>query len=89
MLTSPALFMDASNGASFAVVPHVHPFANGIVSGFVGAGGNLGGVIFALLFRVHGTNYGKVIWIFGAVSIGINLIIGFVRTLPKGQIGGQ
>lgn len=24
-----AFFMDASNGASFAIVPHVHPFANG------------------------------------------------------------
>lgn len=24
-----ALFMDACNGANFAVVPHVHPFANG------------------------------------------------------------
>lgn len=24
-----AFFMDASNGANFAVVPHVHPFANG------------------------------------------------------------
>lgn len=27
-----AFFMDASNGANFAVVPHVHPFANGTSS---------------------------------------------------------
>jgi NNP family nitrate/nitrite transporter-like MFS transporter len=38
-------------GANFALVPHVHPHANGIVSGLVGASGNFGGVIFAIIFR--------------------------------------
>lgn len=84
-----ALFMDSSNGANFALVPHVHPSANGIISGIVGAGGNLGGIIFALLFRFNGSNYGKVIWIFGAVSIGINIIVAIMKTIPKGQIGGR
>ncbi|RPA71698.1 nitrate transporter [Ascobolus immersus RN42] len=86
-----ALFMDASNGANFALVPHVHPFANGVLSGIVGASGNLGGVIFALLFRfvAHEGQYHTVIWIIGVVSIAINVGITFIRTLPKGQIGGH
>lgn len=35
-----AVFIDVSNGANFSIVPHVHPFANGILSGIVGAAGN-------------------------------------------------
>jgi MFS transporter, NNP family, nitrate/nitrite transporter len=83
-----AVFMDASNGANFAVVPHVHPFANGIVSGVVGATGNLGGIIFAIIFRYNGAHYARVIWIIGAISIGVNVAVSWIRPVPKGQIGG-
>ncbi|KKK12692.1 nitrate transporter CrnA [Aspergillus ochraceoroseus] len=64
-----AFFLEACNGAVFALVPHVHPFANGIVSGMVGGFGNLGGIIFAVVFRYNHTNYARGIWILGAVSI--------------------
>jgi MFS transporter, NNP family, nitrate/nitrite transporter len=84
-----AVFMDASNGASFAVVPHVHPFANGILSGIVGASGNLGGIIFAIIFRYNGVYYNKAIWIIGAISIGVNVACSWIRPVPKGQIGGR
>lgn len=84
-----AIFMDASNGANFAVVPHVHPFANGIVSGIIGGTGNLGGIIFAIIFRYNGADYGRVIWIIGAISIAINVSVSWIRPLPKAQIGGQ
>jgi NNP family nitrate/nitrite transporter-like MFS transporter len=49
-----AFFMDAGNGANFALVPHVHPYANGIISGMVGSMGNLGGIIVAIIFRYNG-----------------------------------
>ncbi|KAG9236037.1 putative nitrate transporter [Amylocarpus encephaloides] len=84
-----AIFMDASNGANFAVVPHVHPFANGILSGIVGATGNLGGIIFAVIFRYNGKHYSRVIWIIGAISIGVNLAVSWIRPVPRGQIGGH
>jgi len=84
-----AAFMDASNGANFAVVPHVHPFANGILSGLVGACGNLGGIIFAIIFRYNGARYDKAIWIIGAISIGVNVGCSWIRPVPKGQIGGR
>ncbi|KAF8430396.1 major facilitator superfamily domain-containing protein [Tirmania nivea] len=83
-----ALFMDASNGANFALVPHVFPQANGILSGFVGASGNLGGVIFALLFRFNGIHYGRVIWWIGCVCVAVNVGVSWIRVIPKGQIGG-
>lgn len=44
LIAGMAVFLEAGNGANFALVPHVHPFANGILSGIVGAAGNLGGV---------------------------------------------
>lgn len=86
-----AIFLEAGNGANFALVPHVHPFANGILSGLTGAGGNLGGVIFAIIFRFmdNGTNYAKAFWLIGVIHIGVNLAVSWIPPLPKGQIGGH
>lgn len=86
-----AIFLEAGNGANFALVPHVHPFANGILSGVTGAGGNLGGVVFAIIFRFTdaGTNYAKALWVIGVMHIGMNLAVCWIRPLPKDQIGGH
>ena len=51
LVAGMALFLEAGNGANFSLVPHVHPHANGIVSGCTGATGNFGGIIFAIIFR--------------------------------------
>ncbi|KAI9673986.1 MAG: hypothetical protein M1817_002192 [Caeruleum heppii] len=89
LVAGMALFMEAGNGANFALVPHVHPYANGIVSGVTGASGNLGGIIFAIIFRYNGTNYARVFWISGLIYIGMNLAVSWIRPIPKGQIGGR
>lgn len=46
-----SVFVQAAEGASYAIVPYVDHSVAGSVTGIVGAGGNLGGVAFALLFR--------------------------------------
>jgi NNP family nitrate/nitrite transporter-like MFS transporter len=61
----------------------------GILSGIVGASGNLGGIIFAIIFRYNGTHYARVFWIMGVMVIALNLIWIWVRPIPKGQIGGR
>ncbi|TQN75382.1 Nitrate transporter, partial [Colletotrichum shisoi] len=63
------------NGANFGLIPHVHGHANGIVSGVTGAGGNFGGIIFAIIFRFmdNGNNYAKGFWIIGCIHIAVNL----------------
>jgi len=81
-----AFFMDAANGANFAVVPHAFPHANGILSGLIGAAGNLGGVMFAIIFRYNGVLYGRSIWISGLIMIAINLSVSWIRPIPKGQL---
>lgn len=86
-----AVFHEAGNGANFALIPHVYPFANGILSGLTGAGGNLGGVIFAVIFRFMdgGANYAKGFWVIGILHITLNLLVIWIPPLPKGQIGGR
>lgn len=51
------------------------------MSGIVGAFGNLGGIIFALVFRYQ-TASGKAFWIVGAISIAINVLL-VVIPVPK------
>jgi len=89
LIAGMAFFLEGGNGLNFAYVPHVHPFANGIVSGFTGACGNLGGIIFAIIFRYNGTDYPKVFWIIGAITIALNLAVSWIKPIPKGQLGGH
>ncbi len=89
LVAAMAFFLEAGNGANFGLVPHVFPHANGIISGYTGAAGNLGGVIFAILFRFHGSEYQESFWITGVMIIGFNLAFCWVRPIPKDQIGGR
>lgn len=88
LVAGMAFFMEAGNGANFALVPHVHPHANGIISGVTGACGNLGGIVFAIVFRYQGTDFGKAFWVIGVITIGFHLILSWIKPIPKGQIGG-
>lgn len=84
-----AVFLEGGNGADFGLVPHVHPHANGVVSGFTGAMGNLGGIVFAIIFRYNGKNYGKVFYIIGAIVIGINVAVSWIRPVAKKPVGAR
>jgi NNP family nitrate/nitrite transporter-like MFS transporter len=77
-MTGLAIFMEAANGAIFALVPAIHPKFNGIVSGVTGASGNVGGVLFNLAFRLVGTDYNKAMWIIGIVCLSSNLAVTFI-----------
>ncbi|KAJ5578258.1 uncharacterized protein N7459_007222 [Penicillium hispanicum] len=83
LMAGLAFFLEAANGANFAVVPHVHPYANGIVSGLVGGFGNLGGIIFAIIFRYNGSQYGRSLWIIGVISMAANLAVSWIQPVPK------
>jgi NNP family nitrate/nitrite transporter-like MFS transporter len=86
-----ALFVEAGNGANFSLVPHVHPRSNGIVSGLTGAGGNLGGVLFAVVFRFmdNGTNYAKGFWVIGVVNLVVVATVSWIPPVPKGLAVGH
>jgi MFS transporter, NNP family, nitrate/nitrite transporter len=77
-----AFFDEGANGLNFALVPHVHPYANGIVSGVTGGSGNFGGIIFAIVFR-YGGSFGRSIWIIGVIMIAVNVATCWIKPLPK------
>ena len=54
-----------------------------------GAAGDLGGIVFLLIYRYSGTNYGRVFWIVGIITIVGNLLVSWIRPIPKGQLGGR
>lgn len=89
LIAGMAFFLEAGNGANFALVPHVNPQANGVVSGMTGATGNFGGIIYAIVFRYNYTNYAKSFWIIGVMMISMNLAVSWIRPVTKGQIGGR
>jgi NNP family nitrate/nitrite transporter-like MFS transporter len=64
-------------------------YIQGVLSGIVGATGNFGGVIYAIIFRYNNTDYGRVFWIIGIMMIVMNLMFVWVHPIPKGQIGGR
>ena len=55
MLVFFACSVHASEGSTYAIVPYVKPSATGSVSGVVGAGGSIGGVIWGLIFLFRGS----------------------------------
>jgi len=76
-----AIFNEAGNGANFALVPHCNPYSNGVVTGIVGASGNIGGILFALIFRFKGVgllNLGRPFWICGVIHVGVNILLAFI-----------
>lgn len=91
LLVLLAFFDEAGNGANFALVPHVHPSANGLVSGLTGSGGNLGGIIFATIFRFmkQGRGFAEGLWVIGVINVGVNVAVCWIPPLPRGQIGGR
>lgn len=88
LIAGMAFFLEGGNGINFALVPHVHPFANGVISGLTGASGNLGGIIFAIIFRYHPGHFGTSMWIIGLITILMNAAVAWIPPIPKGQIGG-
>lgn len=64
-----ALFMDAANGACFALVPAVGGRSVGILAGVVGAAGNAGGVAGAVVYRVSGPGWARGTWVMGAAMV--------------------
>jgi NNP family nitrate/nitrite transporter-like MFS transporter len=64
-----ALFLKMSNGATYSVVPFINKKAIGMVSGIVGAGGNVGAVLAGFLFKSETITYNESLLIIGVAVI--------------------
>jgi NNP family nitrate/nitrite transporter-like MFS transporter len=50
-----AVAAQASGGSTYSIVPYLNEQHTGTVNGLVGAGGNMGGALFGVIFRVTGS----------------------------------
>ncbi|MBI0397236.1 NarK family nitrate/nitrite MFS transporter [Cyclobacterium marinum] len=75
-----SLFVQMAEGATFSVVPFINKKAIGMVSGIVGAGGNVGAVMAGFLFKMEGLSYSQSLSIMGIAVTAVSacsLIIRF------------
>ena len=66
-----ALFLKMANGGTYSIVPFINKNAMGSVAGIVGAGGNLGAMLVAFLFKSPDITYSQAFYYIG---IGVLLI---------------
>jgi NNP family nitrate/nitrite transporter-like MFS transporter len=80
-----ALFLKMSNGATYGIVPFVNTKNVGLVSGIVGAGGNLGGMLFGFLFKSSTITYVEAFTYIGYSVIAVSVIV-FITKFQKQAI---
>ncbi len=69
-----SLFVQMSEGATFAIVPFVNRRALGSVAGIVGAGGNAGAVAAGFLFKAEGLSWPTAFLLIGATVTAISFL---------------
>lgn len=74
-----ALFLKMANGATYAITPFVNAKNVGLVSGIVGAGGNVGGMMFGFLFKSENITYMQAFAYIGLIVVAISVIIFITR----------
>jgi MFS transporter, NNP family, nitrate/nitrite transporter len=81
-MLSFALFLKMANGATYGITPFIDEKNVGLVSGIVGAGGNLGGMLFGFLFRSKSISYVEAFTYIG-ISVMIVSAVVFVTRFKK------
>lgn len=79
------LFVCMACGVTFAVVPLIRPRAVGSVSGIVGAGGNLGAVLAALLFKYQTVSAADAFLILGC-TVSVVSLFSFLLRFGKNPV---
>jgi len=74
-----ALFLKMANGAVYGIVPFINEKNVGLISGVVGAGGNLGGMLFGFLFKSESITYGQAFTYIGLAVVIIAAIVSVTR----------
>ena len=74
-MLSFALFLKMANGATYGIVPFVNEKNVGLISGIVGAGGNLGGMLFGFLFKSSAITFIQAFTYIGYIVIAISAIV--------------
>ncbi|WP_153799196.1 MFS transporter [Foetidibacter luteolus] len=89
-----ALFLKMANGATYGITPFINDKNVGLISGIVGAGGNVGGMLFGFLFKSQSITYAQAFTYIGFIVMavaGIVLVTRFVKpvAVAKMQHGAE
>ncbi len=74
-----ALFLKMANGTTYAITPFINEKNGGLVAGIVGAGGNVGGMMFGFLFKSKNITYLEAFSYIGYIAIAVSVIILITR----------
>jgi NNP family nitrate/nitrite transporter-like MFS transporter len=88
-MLSFALFLKMANGATYGIVPFINEKNVGLISGIVGAGGNLGGMCFGFLFKSESISYVQAFTWIGTTVIVVSLIVGVTRFRKRAVLAGE
>lgn len=81
-----ALFLKMANGVTYAITPFVNKKNVGLISGIVGAGGNVGGMFFGFLFKSNQISYTEAFQYIGFIILAVACII-FITPFKKSKSG--
>jgi NNP family nitrate/nitrite transporter-like MFS transporter len=79
-----ALFLKMANGTTYAITPFINEKNVGLVAGIVGAGGNVGGMMFGFLFKSKNITYLEAFSYIGMIIVAVSAII-FVTRFAKSE----
>jgi len=77
-----AMFLKMANGATYAIVPFINQKNVGTVAGIVGAGGNVGGMLFGFLFKSESISYAEAFMYIGVIVTVVALVV-FITKFEK------
>lgn len=80
-----ALFLKMANGTTYAITPFINEKNAGMISGIVGAGGNVGGMLFGFLFKSESITYVEAFQYIGYVVIAVAALVLITRFATKGS----
>ncbi len=81
-MLSFALFLKMANGTTYGIVPFINEKNIGLISGIVGAGGNVGGMLFGMLFKSADITYAQAFMYIAVIVIGSSVVL-FVTRFDK------
>jgi NNP family nitrate/nitrite transporter-like MFS transporter len=84
-----ALFLKMANGATYGIVPFIDEKNVGLVSGIVGAGGNLGGMLFGFLFKSTTISYAQAFTYIGYIVIAVSAIVFVTKFVKKEAVAEE
>jgi NNP family nitrate/nitrite transporter-like MFS transporter len=88
-MLSFALFLKMANGATYGIVPFINEKNVGLVSGVVGAGGNLGGMLFGFLFKSESISYVQAFTYIGITVMIVSFVVAATRFRKPVALAGE